>query len=156
MTSEVIMDPVPPGEILLEEFLLPLGVSQYRLAKAISVPARRINEIVHGQRRISADTALRLSRLLRDVGAVLAQPTGSVRPGDREGQASHGAGRHRPTATRKLMPAWSPSRSSRFARRRSHRPIGHDSVKAGSSVARCVLNEASDLQFTCSGVTRLA
>jgi addiction module HigA family antidote len=56
------MDPVPPGEILLQEFLLPLGVSQYRLAKAISVPARRINEIVHGQRRISADTALRLSR----------------------------------------------------------------------------------------------
>lgn len=62
MASEVIMDPVPPGEILLEEFLVPLGVSQYRLAKAISVPARRINEIVHGQRRISADTALRLSR----------------------------------------------------------------------------------------------
>jgi antitoxin HigA-1 len=62
VTSEVIMDPVPPGEILLEEFLVPLGVSQYRLAKAISVPARRINEIVHGQRRISADTALRLSR----------------------------------------------------------------------------------------------
>jgi antitoxin HigA-1 len=62
VTSEAIMDPVPPGEILLEEFLVPLGVSQYRLAKAISVPARRINEIVHGQRRISADTALRLSR----------------------------------------------------------------------------------------------
>jgi antitoxin HigA-1 len=62
VASEVIMDPVPPGEILLEEFLVPLGVSQYRLAKAISVPARRINEIVHGQRRISADTALRLSR----------------------------------------------------------------------------------------------
>ena len=62
MTSEVIMEPVPPGEILLEEFLVPFGVSQYRLAKAISVPARRINEIVHGQRRISADTALRLSR----------------------------------------------------------------------------------------------
>jgi addiction module HigA family antidote len=48
VTSEVIMDRVPPAEILLEEFLLPLGVSQYRLAKAISVPARRINEIVHG------------------------------------------------------------------------------------------------------------
>jgi addiction module HigA family antidote len=62
MTSEVIMDQVPPGEILLEEFLVPLGVSQYRLAKAISVPARRINEIVHGQRRISADIAPRLSR----------------------------------------------------------------------------------------------
>jgi antitoxin HigA-1 len=56
------MGPVPPGEILLEEFLVPLGVSQYKLAKAISVPARRINEIVHGQRRISADTALRLAR----------------------------------------------------------------------------------------------
>ncbi len=62
MISEAIMSPVPPGEILLEEFLMPLGVSQYKLAKAISVPARRINEIVHGHRRITADTALRLAR----------------------------------------------------------------------------------------------
>ena len=54
--------PVHPGEILLEEFLTPLGVSQYRLAKSVSVPARRINEIVHGSRSISADTALRLAR----------------------------------------------------------------------------------------------
>jgi antitoxin HigA-1 len=57
-----VMPPVHPGEILLEEFLAPLGVSQYQLAKAVDVPARRINEIVHGQRRITADTALRLSR----------------------------------------------------------------------------------------------
>jgi addiction module HigA family antidote len=56
------MAPVHPGEILLEEFLRPLGVSQYQLAKAVDVPARRINEIVHGQRRISANTALRLAR----------------------------------------------------------------------------------------------
>lgn len=56
------LPPVHPGEILLEEFLRPMGVSQYRLAKDIGVPARRINEIVHGQRSISADTALRLSR----------------------------------------------------------------------------------------------
>src|SRR5271169_5966950 len=56
------MPPVHPGEILLEEFLTPLGVSQYQLAKAVDVPARRINEIVHGQRRITADTALRLAR----------------------------------------------------------------------------------------------
>ena len=61
MTTETVMAPVHPGEILLEEFLEPLGVSQYQLAKAVSVPARRINEIVHG-RRISADTALRLAR----------------------------------------------------------------------------------------------
>jgi len=54
--------PVHPGEILDEEFLQPLGVSQYRIAKDISVPARRINEIVHGLRGISADTALRLAR----------------------------------------------------------------------------------------------
>jgi addiction module HigA family antidote len=54
--------PVHPGEILLEEFLLPMGISQYRLAKSISVPARRINEVVHGKRNITADTALRLSR----------------------------------------------------------------------------------------------
>ncbi len=56
------IEPVHPGEILLEEFLKPLGISQYRLAKDIRVPARRINEIVHGKRSISADTALRLSR----------------------------------------------------------------------------------------------
>ena len=54
--------PLHPGEILLEEFLLPLKISQYKLAKEINVPARRINEIIHGTRRISADTALRLSR----------------------------------------------------------------------------------------------
>lgn len=54
--------PTHPGEILLEEFLLPLNISQYRLAKDISVPPRRINEIVHGKRSITADTALRFSR----------------------------------------------------------------------------------------------
>ena len=54
--------PVHPGEILLEEFLVPMGISQYRLAKDILVPPRRINEIVHGTRAISADTALRLAR----------------------------------------------------------------------------------------------
>ena len=62
MAADSVMAPVHPGEILLEEFLTPLAVSQYRLAKEIGVPARRINEIVHGQRRISADTALRLAR----------------------------------------------------------------------------------------------
>ena len=62
MTEDTVMPPVHPGEILLEEFLTPLRVSQYQLAKAVDVPARRINEIVHGQRRITADTALRLSR----------------------------------------------------------------------------------------------
>jgi addiction module HigA family antidote len=55
-------DPIHPGEILLEEFLRPLRISQYRLAQAIGVPPRRINEIVHGKRSISPDTALRLSR----------------------------------------------------------------------------------------------
>jgi addiction module HigA family antidote len=54
--------PVHPGEILFEEFLNPYGISQYRLAKDISVPPRRINEIVHGKRAITADTGLRLSR----------------------------------------------------------------------------------------------
>ncbi len=54
--------PIHPGEILLEEFLKPMDISQYRLAKDISVDPRRINEIVHGKRSISADTALRLGR----------------------------------------------------------------------------------------------
>ena len=57
-----MLAPIHPGEILFEEFLKPLGISQYRLAKDINVPARRINEIVHGKRSITADTALRLSR----------------------------------------------------------------------------------------------
>lgn len=54
--------PIHPGEILLTEFLEPMGISQYRLAKDIGVTPRRINEIVHGRRAISADTALRLGR----------------------------------------------------------------------------------------------
>ena len=54
--------PIHPGEVLLEEFLGPMEISRYRLAKDISVPPRRINEIVHGRRSITADTALRLSR----------------------------------------------------------------------------------------------
>jgi addiction module HigA family antidote len=62
MATDTIMPPVHPGEILLTEFLEPLGVSQYQLAKAVDVPARRMNEIAHGQRRITADTALRLAR----------------------------------------------------------------------------------------------
>jgi antitoxin HigA-1 len=57
--------PIHPGEILLEEFLKPMNISQYQVAKDISVPARRINEIVLGKRSISADTALRLSRYFR-------------------------------------------------------------------------------------------
>ena len=56
------MAPIHPGEILLEDFLKPLGISQYRLAKEMHVYPRKINEIVHGKRAITADTALRLSR----------------------------------------------------------------------------------------------
>jgi addiction module HigA family antidote len=56
------MKPIHPGEVLMLDFLEPLGVTQHRLAVSIGVPPRRINEIVHGKRRISADTALRLAR----------------------------------------------------------------------------------------------
>jgi addiction module HigA family antidote len=62
MTTTRKLAPIHPGEILLEDFLKAMGISQYRLAQDISVPPRRINEIVHGSRRISADTALRLAR----------------------------------------------------------------------------------------------
>lgn len=62
MTDTDTSAPIHPGEILMEEFLLPLGLSQYRLAKETDVPPRRINEIVHGKRSITADTALRLAR----------------------------------------------------------------------------------------------
>ena len=62
MMSKRDFPPIHPGEILLEEFLMPMDISQYRLARDISVDPRRINEIVHGKRAISADTALRLGR----------------------------------------------------------------------------------------------
>lgn len=61
MNEEKLM-PVHPGEVLLEEFLKPMNLSQNQMALALRVPARRINEIVHGKRRITADTALRLAR----------------------------------------------------------------------------------------------
>ena len=60
------IEPIHPGEILLEEFLKPMNLSQNRLTMDIHVPARRINEIVHGKRRISADTALRLGRFFNN------------------------------------------------------------------------------------------
>ncbi len=61
MSDQAYLPPIHPGEILLKEFLDPMGITQYRLAKAINVPARRINEIVQGKRAITPDTALRLS-----------------------------------------------------------------------------------------------
>ncbi len=60
--TTAIMEPIHPGEILMLDYLEPLGVTQHRVAVAIGVPPRRINEIVHGKRGITADTALRLAR----------------------------------------------------------------------------------------------
>lgn len=62
MSDKVVMEPTHPGVLLYEEFLEPLGISEYRLAKAIGVPQTRISAITKGRRRISADTGLRLSR----------------------------------------------------------------------------------------------
>lgn len=60
------LDPIHPGEVLLEDFLKPLALTQYRLAKGLGVPTRRINEIVHGKRAITANTALRLGRFFNN------------------------------------------------------------------------------------------
>jgi addiction module HigA family antidote len=62
ITAEERLPPVHPGEVLLEDFMKPLGLSQYRLAKDLGVPALRISQIVHGKRAVTADTALRLAR----------------------------------------------------------------------------------------------
>lgn len=62
MTRTPKLSPIHPGEVLLHDFLEPMGITQYRLAKDIRVPPRRINQIVHGHRAITADTALRLAR----------------------------------------------------------------------------------------------
>lgn len=64
MDDTAVMSPIHPGEVLQQEYLEPLGITQHHLAVSISVPPRRINEIVHGKRRITADTALRLARYL--------------------------------------------------------------------------------------------
>jgi addiction module HigA family antidote len=62
--TAIAHEPIHPGEVLLEEFLKPMGISQYRLAEAMGVPRRRVNEIVHGTRRITPETGLRLSKAL--------------------------------------------------------------------------------------------
>jgi antitoxin HigA-1 len=64
------LSPIHPGEVLLEDFMKPLGLSQYRVAKDIGVPALRISQIVHGRRAITADTALRLARYFGTGAAV--------------------------------------------------------------------------------------
>ena len=64
--THLLLPAIHPGEVLLEEFLNPMNISQYRLAKDISVPARRINEIVHRKRAVTADTALRLGRYFQN------------------------------------------------------------------------------------------
>lgn len=60
--SDKVFPPITAGEVLLEEFLRPMGISQYRLAKSIGVPPRRINEIVHGKGRITPDTGTRIAK----------------------------------------------------------------------------------------------
>ena len=62
MTTEIKLPPIHPGEILNEEFLVPMNITQYRLAKSIGVDARRVHSIVHGERSITAETALLLAR----------------------------------------------------------------------------------------------
>ena len=89
---------IHPGEILSEEFLAPLGISQYRLAQDVHVPPRRINEIVKGLRAISADTALRLGPILRHVGTILAESSKPIRPGSGQGATRQTAGAGGPCA----------------------------------------------------------
>ena len=90
---------VHPGEVLLEGFLQEWGVSQRSLALAIGVPPQRINDIVHGKRRVTADTALRLAEVLRNHAEVLAQRADDVRPGSRSGRCGGFAGGHHAPAS---------------------------------------------------------
>jgi addiction module HigA family antidote len=80
MSTAASTTPIHPGEILAEEYLAPLGITQHGLAVALHVPPRRINEIVHGKRRISADTALMRRTLLRNLRALLDEPPRPLRP----------------------------------------------------------------------------
>ena len=75
-----LLDPIPPGEILYEDFMKPLGVSMNALAREIAVPPNRISDIVNGKRSIAADTALRLGKYFGGIARALAQPSGRLRP----------------------------------------------------------------------------
>jgi len=92
------LPPVHPGEVLLEEFLKPLEISQYRLATDIRVPPRRINEIVPGTRSITADTALRLARYFGTSAAFWMNLQGAIRSGGTERQAGQPPGAGDPGA----------------------------------------------------------
>jgi addiction module HigA family antidote len=74
----VKLAPILPGEVLTEDFIEPLGITQHKVAVAVGVPARRINEIVHGKRRISPDTALRLARYILGKSLDAIQPLRSA------------------------------------------------------------------------------
>ncbi len=96
--SDERVAPMHPGEVLLEEFLKPMGISQYRLGKDIGVPPRRINEIVHGKRIVTADTALRLARYILHFRPVLVEPSGAARPRGGEGPTWGPVGQRSPSA----------------------------------------------------------
>ncbi len=95
--------PIHPGEVLLEEFLVPLEVTQHRLAVSIGVPPRRINEIVHGERRITADISLRLARYFATPDRFWLNLQTRVRPRDREGPPRRRTRPH-PAAPERLTP----------------------------------------------------
>ena len=78
------LQPLHPGEVLREEFLIPMELSQSGLARGISVPLRRINEIVHGARRVTADTATSSRAFFWHIPGVLARPSNGLRIGYRE------------------------------------------------------------------------
>ena len=104
MTTNIAQDlerlpPVHPGEVLSEEFLVPMKITQYALAKAIGVDPRRIHAIVHGERSITAETALLLSRFFGNSAQFWMGPAESVRPRNRRGPSLPDAGMATPSGS---------------------------------------------------------
>lgn len=141
--------PFQPGELLLEEFLEPLGVTQHRLAVSIGVPPRRINEIAHGKRRITADTALRLARYFGTTDRFWLRPVSTSR-------------------WRRITWATSSRQSAHFNQPERHpvvRPVGPGRSEAGTYAVR-TRSEAwaygacrwpggsSGMQLACSSTSR--
>lgn len=86
--AEKLYPPMHPGEVLMEDFIEGFGITQNKLAVSIGVPPRRINEIVHGKRGITADTAIRLGEVLRDVRGVVDEPAVELRAAARAAGAA--------------------------------------------------------------------
>ena len=127
MVYKKLLDPIHPGEILLEEFMKPMGISINRLARDVAVPPGRISSIVNGKRAITADTALRLGKYFGDLGRALARTSGRLRSENRQTH-NRRTDRQASPRSRGLMAPLDPNTRHRLGRLATNRCSGYASA----------------------------